>query len=109
MGKLEVEITNIYATVVDEWYGVGIEFNFTSPIEMVPSKNDSPNFARSIIRTIVNSPEYERYFKTEHRVWVEEYEDGPETEVVIPKFQESHFDHWQFTSKGGFVGASTRM
>jgi glutamine synthetase len=115
----------------DEWYGVEVRVTWKEPFDYpaysrwVKEEQDAywkanPKAMRvgpwerervlrdHVVRQVLARPEWEAYYATPHRVRCEQYEDGPERVVTIPRFNDQDFSDWSFSKDGGWLAASDR-
>lgn len=116
---------------IDEWYGINVRVTWTEPFPwkawqdaIRQEENDwfeahprqchvgpwdaERSVVEAVVRQIVQHPAYAEFYAVPRRVRCEEYEDGPERVVTIPRFTERSFSDWGITEQGGWFSASDR-
>ena len=130
-----LRVTKIYPEGVDEWYGVGIRFDWAGRFDYDAYKKAlraeskswfdahprqmhvglwpiEEKMAEHIRREIGRSPEWAEFWTKPHKVRVyDEYADddeGSSSVVTLPKFSTSDIDQWDVHEQGGNASASSR-
>jgi hypothetical protein len=127
----EIKVTRVYPEVIDEWYGVNVDFDWVKPFDARAFREAVRDEERAwfaahpremhvgtfplekaigqhIASRVVASPQWAEFYSKPRSVRAEEYEDGPTRIVTIPRFGERDFDSWDFNERGGYASASTR-
>ncbi len=126
-----VDKVTVRPSTVDEWYGVDVnvrwkeKFDYHGFLHAVREEEDRwfaehpremhvgpwPLMRTFVDRALVQvlaHPAWERFYAEPRTVTCEEYEDGPERRIQIPRFRASDFSDWEFTEWEGWFHASTR-
>lgn len=127
----EIATMSVKSDACDEWYGVEVRVTWKEPFDYlaysrwVKEEQDAffkanPRWMRvgpwerervlrdHVVRQALARPEWEAYYAKPRKVSCEQYEDGPERVVTIPRFDDSDFCDWGFSNDGGWIAASTR-
>lgn len=126
-----VATIEIRSSTVDEWYGIDVDVTFVEPFaaaafrEAVEAEKQAwfaanPRQAHvgpwplerglfdHVVSQVIGSAAWETFYATPRRVTCEEYEDGPEREVVIPRFRAADFGEFDWRTDGAWLSASDR-
>lgn len=127
----KIATMTVKSDACDEWYGVEVRVTWEKPFDYIAHsrwvKEEQDEWFKKnpkschvgpwererklrdhVVAQVLARPEWEAYYATPHRVRCEEYEDGPERIVTIPRFTATDFCDWGFSTDGGWLSASDR-
>lgn len=105
----EVATVKVTTSTVDEWYGIDVDVTWKEPLNCKGfAWEDEKKIRDHVVRQVLTRPEWAEYYSKTHKVSCQEYEDGPERIVTIPRFDSDEFCDYQFSERGGWLSASTR-
>lgn len=128
-----LQVTKIYPQGIDEWYGVGIRFNWAGPFDYSAYKKALNAESKAwfdahprqmhvglwplekkmedhLLREIGRSPEWAEFWTTPHtvRIYDQDDDEGGSSVVTLPKFSIRDIDQWDVHEQGGNASASSR-
>lgn len=123
-----ITVTSINPASCDEWYGVEIQFTWDFNHALYQRIGQAEHDAwfkthkshtglypvekavhAHVVKQILASQAWKDFYSKPRFTTAQEYEDGPERQVRIPRFENADdFCDWEFAAEGGYIGAATR-